>query len=367
MKPTRRRRLPRSIDDDRYLTERRNKNGTVRYYWQPPGQKPVRLPDGPGMKMMLTQLNQQRDAASDAVSVEGTVAWMIDKYRESNRFGKLSVSSKRNYLPWLTEIEKLWGALPISVIDKQVCFKFVDKYHSRPSTQKHAAAVLYNVLTEGQRYGLVPDANPASKLQLSSPGRRDEIWSAHDRAAWLDVAQRHRRHSHGLVIFFSLLEYTAQRPGDILALPWKGRDGERMIGYDGEWIRLVQQKTGKYVEIPVHHDLRRVLDERDASVVHIGGPVVARPDGLPYKQSPMRLLFRQVSRAAGIENLQARDLRRTACVRLAEVGCTAIEIAAISGHSIERTTQILETYVPRTSKIGRAAMDRWEQKEDKKV
>ncbi len=129
----------------------------------------------------------------------------------------------------------------------------------------------------------------------------------------------------------------------------------------------MQQKTGKYVEIPVHHKLRRWLDECNRSVVHIGGPIVTRPDGLAYNIGPMRLLFRQVSKAAGIKNLQARDLRRTACVRLAEAGCTPIEIAAISGHSIERTSQILETYVPRTSKIGRAAMDRWERKEDKIV
>ena len=318
------------------------------------------------MKLTLTQLNQQRDATrSDAVAIEGTVAWVIQKYKESDRYDKLSASSKRVYAPWLAEIEKLWGSLHISAIDKQVCFKFVEKHRDQPATQKHAAAVLLNVLAEGQRYGLVASANPASKLQLSSQGRRDAIWSPEDRAAWLDAAQRHRRHAEGLVLYFILLEYTAQRPGDILALPWNGYDDKRKIGYDGEWIRLVQQKTGKYVEIPVHHELRRVLDARNGPVVHIGGPVVARPDGHPYNQGPMRLLFRQVSRTAGIVNLQARDLRRTAFVRLAEAGCNDIQIAAISGHSIERTRQILETYVPRTRKIGRAAMDLWEQKEDK--
>ena len=128
----------------------------------------------------------------------------------------------------------------------------------------------------------------------------------------------------------------------------------------------MQQKTGKYVEIPVHHDLRRALDECNISVVHIAGHIVTRPDGRPYNQGPMRNLFGQVCKDAGIENLQARDLRRTACVRLAEAGCTAIQIAALSGHTIQRTSQILETYVPRTSAIGRDAMDLWEQKEGKK-
>ncbi len=61
--------------------------------------------------------------------------------------------------------------------------------------------------------------------------------------------------------------------------------------------------------------------------------------------------------------LQARDLRRTAAVRLAEASCTPIEIAAITGHSIERTRQILETYVPRTDPMGRNAVAKWERNE----
>ncbi len=360
--------MPRSIDDDRYLTQRRNKNGTVRYYWQPPGQKPVRLPDGPQMKLTLTQLNQQRDATmAESIMIEGTVAWVIDKYRGSNRFEKLSDSSKRIYSPWLSEIKKLWGVLPISVIDKQVCFKFVEKYRDQPATQNHAKVVLYNVLTEGQRHGLVPNENPASKMQLSRPTKRDAIWSTEDRHNWIEAAGRHRSHASALVTYFYLLEYTAQRPGDVRALQWTGYDGKRRIGYDGEWIRLVQQKTGKYVEIPVHHELRHALDEGDESVVHIGGYIVAHPDGRPYTKSHVGRLFNEVSAVAGITGLQQRDLRRTACVRLAEAGCTPIEIAAISGHSIERTTQILETYVPRTNTIGRTAMDRWERNETDKV
>ena len=43
-------------------------------------------------------------------------------------------------------------------------------------------------------------------------------------------------------------------------------------------------------------------------------------------------------------------------VRLAEAGCTTPEIAAISGHSIERTERILEVYLPRTRAMASAAI-----------
>jgi hypothetical protein len=48
--------------------------------------------------------------------------------------------------------------------------------------------------------------------------------------------------------------------------------------------------------------------------------------------------------------------------RLAEAGCTDPEIAAITGHSLERTRQILETYLPRTPEMARNAMAKWESK-----
>ena len=56
--------------------------------------------------------------------------------------------------------------------------------------------------------------------------------------------------------------------------------------------------------------------------------------------------FRRIAEHAGID-AQARDLRRTAMLRMAEAGATVPQIASVSGHSIEATQRILETYLPR--------------------
>ena len=63
---------------------------------------------------------------------------------------------------------------------------------------------------------------------------------------------------------------------------------------------------------------------------------------------------------AGIENLQVRDIRRTAVVALGVAGCTESEVSQITGHEIERTRRILETYLPRNVEIARAAIAKWE-------
>jgi hypothetical protein len=45
---------------------------------------------------------------------------------------------------------------------------------------------------------------------------------------------------------------------------------------------------------------------------------------------------------------------------MAEAGATDIQIAAVSGHTIEETKKILETYIPRNAAMARAAVERLE-------
>ena len=78
----------------------------------------------------------------------------------------------------------------------------------------------------------------------------------------------------------------------------------------------------------------------------------------------MNTIFRKVCNAAGIgPELQARDLRRTAAVRLREADCSDLDIVAITGHSIERTKQILQTYLPPTTVASFNAVAKWERNE----
>ncbi len=70
---------------------------------------------------------------------------------------------------------------------------------------------------------------------------------------------------------------------------------------------------------------------------------------------------------AGLDGLRFQDLRRTAVVRLAEAGRTDPEIAAITGHSLKRSKQISETYLPRTAEMARNAMAKWESKPGTRV
>ncbi|KKL56671.1 hypothetical protein LCGC14_2243100 [marine sediment metagenome] len=122
----------------------------------------------------------------------------------------------------------------------------------------------------------------------------------------------------------------------------------------------MQEKTGKLVWVPCPAPLLVVLEaERKRTT---GMAMVAKPNGQCLGEGTLRSAFAATRDRAGLQHLQARDLRRTAMVRLAEAGCTVPEIASISGHSIDRTERILEVYLPRTRAMASAAiakLDEW--------
>ena len=101
----------------------------------------------------------------------------------------------------------------------------------------------------------------------------------------------------------------------------------------------------------------------EAKARRSGVHIVSRENGQPIDRRWLTNQFAGLRKSCGLEHLQARDLRRTAIVLMGEAGATEAQIAAVSGHSIERTRQILETYLPRTLKMAQEGIRKWEQSE----
>jgi hypothetical protein len=75
----------------------------------------------------------------------------------------------------------------------------------------------------------------------------------------------------------------------------------------------------------------------------------------PVRYRRFNARFSRVCKRASID-AQARDLRRTAMVSMALAGATVPEIASVSGHSVETTQRILDTYLPRNRELGELAI-----------
>ncbi len=333
-----------------YVTVRTNADGTLRWYWQRRDHRLVRLPDDPVERLKLVKrLNDDatRNAAIGSDS-RGSIGWVVAKYRSSPEYETLATSTRRYYDVILDDVLGLGRARPFSELNRMAVVDYVESWPDWHQ-QRKTAAVLRNLFNVAAYYG-VGDRAHVSDLRLSTGKPRTTIWTDEQIDAWLAAAAGHRQ-AETMTCAMQILRYTAQRPTDALAMTTDN--------YMGDRIELRQMKTRTLIWVPTHSALRTFLD--GTRPLAAGSHLIGRDiRAVPY--SSFIVWFGEIRKAAGLDehDLQPRDLRRTAAVRLAEASCTAPEIAAITGHSIEEAQRILDTYVPRTYGMAQNAVRKWE-------
>jgi integrase len=122
---------------------------------------------------------------------------------------------------------------------------------------------------------------------------------------------------------------TAQRLRDFVRL---GRQHVR----DG-LIHVRQQKTGAMLAIPLHPDLARAIEAMPGPSSQL--TFLTTAGGKPFSPGGFANWFRTLCESVGLRGLSAHGLRKAACRRLAEAGCSANVIQAISGHASLREVQ----------------------------
>ena len=124
----------------------------------------------------------------------------------------------------------------------------------------------------------------------------------------------------------------AQRRSDIVKI------GRQHIHPDPYWehgvLVLDQTKTEgneqAHVEIPVHPKLREIIEATPTIGVKT---FLVTHFGKPYTAPGFGNWFRELCDAADCPDVSAHGLRKATARRLAEIGCTANQIAAITGHA----------------------------------
>jgi integrase len=142
-----------------------------------------------------------------------------------------------------------------------------------------------------------------------------------------EIAQFEGRHQLGTKprLALALGLYTGQARQDVIAMgPQHIRD-ETL-----SWTRgKTERTTGIELAIPVHPDLRTVIDATRNS--HL--TFLVTEFGKPFTAAGFGSWFREQCDMANLRHCSFHGLRKAASVRLAEAGCTPHEIAAITGHA----------------------------------
>ncbi len=344
----------------RYLTSRPGATGEPRWFWQPSG--PLQLAGfvtrrlhGTWAEVMAQaqRLNAEVDAwragaTGAAPTPAHTVQALVSLYLSTPSYTSLRQVTQEGYLKALRQLTDWCGDQLASSITRP----HVRAWQRNMADTPAKAALCIRVAR--LLFGLAVDEgwihhNPFSKPRLTTLAPRGVQWSRDELEAILCAADRAGRPSLGTAVLMAF--YLGQREGDILSLPWSSIINGR--------IRLRQSKTGAWVEIPLHPVLARRLENtpRTSPVM-----LVSESTGQPYGSDNFRHLFADLRDATfspaqrGGKKLLFMDLRRTATINLGEAGCTEAEVAAITGHSIEATRHILETYMPRTTAMAENAL-----------
>lgn len=138
-----------------------------------------------------------------------------------------------------------------------------------------------------------------------------------------------------------------RREGDVWQSPI--RDGV---------LTVRQQKTGTPLSLPVRAELAEIVAATPSGNLTL----LTTKTGKPYGGNDFSDQFRDWCDAAGLpSNCSIHGLRKAAARRLAEAGCSAHEIASITGH---KTLKEVERYTlsAEQARLARQAMARQENK-----
>ncbi len=314
-----------------YIHAFRDRHGTMRYYFRRPGFKRIPLKGEPSSPEFMEAYQAARagmtapkTTAGETRTAPGTVAAAIAGYLGSADFQGLAPETKRTRRNILDRFRRDHGDKRVAGIRRVDIDRMMAARASTPSSARNFLNTIRLLLRWCVAAGLRED-DPTlgvKKIPIKTAGYR--TW---DEA---DIAKFEKKHKIGTKprLALDLLLYTAQRRSDVVLM---GKQHVR----DGA-IQVRQQKTGAVLSIPIHPRLKASIDATPSGQLTF----LVTSFGKGFTAAGFTNWFREQCNAAELpKGTSAHGLRKAACRRLAEAGCSANVIASISGHSSLREIQ----------------------------
>jgi integrase len=250
--------------------------------------------------------------------VAGSVGALVGAYLSSLGFTNLAPETQRSVRNILERFREEHGDKRINTLQREHVQKMVNSRADTPSAARNFLKGLRAIMSFAVEIGARGD-NPAlgvKRPKIRTPGFR--TWTEEDIAAFENkypIGSQPR-------LAMALMLFTGQRRSDIVHI---GRQQVR-----NGMIEVRQRKTGTVLKIPIHPELQALMDATPKSQLTF----LTTTQGKPFKSAAsFGNWFGDCCRAAGLpKGTAAHGFRKAACRRLAEAGCTALEIMAISGH-----------------------------------
>jgi integrase len=296
-------------------------DGRAHCYFRRSGYPRVRLPGLPWSPSFMAAyeaaLTGPRTAIGAGRIKPGSVAAVVAEYLDSQQFfASKSAGTQRMRRGILERFRAAYGDRPFALLPPEWIEAVLDA--KPPHAARSWLVTLRSLCQFAVKRGWLRTDPTRDIKQRSIKGDGFHTWTEEE------ISQFEAHHPMGSKprLALALLLYTAQRRSDVV------RIGRQHIK-DGV-LTVKQQKTGVTLAIPVHPHLQAVLDATPSE--HLTFLVTAT--GKPYGGNAFSEQFRNWCDAAGLpKRCKPHGLRKAACRRLAEAGCSANEIMAISGHT----------------------------------
>jgi integrase len=306
-----------------YVQAFRDRHGHQRYYYRRDGQR-FPLPGRPGEDEFMSMYAAAAATFENAPTIQcrapaaGTFDALCVSYYRSPTFLTLRPSSQRTYRLIIDKWRAEHGRKRVTHLRRSDVVAHITT--GMEASGPHAANSLLSKLKVLLRFavenGWRRDDPAATVRKIRAKSEGFATWTEDDIAAfekqWPTGTRQH--------LALALMLYTGQRRGDAV------RMGRQHV--TGDAIRVVQGKTGARLVIPMHAKLRAAIEGTPKDNLTF----LMTEWGKPFSAAGFGNWFRDACDDAGLKSLSAHGLRKAAARRLAEAGCSASQIAAITGH-----------------------------------
>jgi enterobacteria phage integrase len=246
----------------------------------------------------------------------GTIAALIRSYLRSAAYVGLRDTTKTGYSSRIETLRTRHGHRSVSGMTRAgIVTHIMQTYAGRPGAALAILKMFRVLIRHAIEIGWL--AHDPS-LGIKRPkGQEIRSWSE------VEIATFEKRWPIGTKqrLAFGLHLYTGQRRSDVHRMTW--------ADVNGTTIRVVRQKTGHKLTIPLHQNLLAILAATERKHVTI----INTKYGKPFTVDGFSQWMRDAIAAAGLPlDCQPHGLRKAAGRRLAEAGCVPHEIMSILGH-----------------------------------
>ncbi|RDI38127.1 site-specific integrase [Gluconacetobacter liquefaciens] len=285
-----------------------------------------RLPQGPlpatnspeFWAAFRAELGQQAQTEERTRRATDTLTALIEDWLRSAKFQQLKAPTQTNYRRILMRMQAEDYAMHLLAhFEPQHIRRFVARRASTPAAANHWLRLFRLLFDFAVADGRVQSDPTLGVKRLKEKAAGAKSWTEDE------IARYEARWPSGSIqrMALALLLYTGQRRSDVVAM---GR------AHIGDGLLAVQQvKTGASLLIPIHPALAVEIGRSDPAK----GTFLDTVQGNPSSPVGFYNRFAGWVKAAGLPaGLSPHGLRKAAARRLAEAGCTAHQIAAITGH-----------------------------------